>query len=168
MRAWSILVPLVGILVAAGVPLARYAAKQRDEAAIVRSLRQVQVAQERFRAAVGAYATDVASLAAGCPEGVASLALAVFDELDRAGYVLLLRAAEGALATGQDCHGRPTASDYYVAAAPQTAWTAADKAFAGRADGQLFIFFDGVPPREADMTGGLAVSIDAVESFKIP
>jgi hypothetical protein len=168
MRLWPILVPLLGLCVAAGEPLVRYAAKHRDEATAVRSLRRIQEAQERVKAATGSYATHLASLAAGCPGVSEPLPGATLDDLDRAGYVVQLRAAHDALATGHDCHGRPTAADYFLAAAPGNARAAADKAFAGRADGQLYFFVDGVAPREQDMTGGLAISIDQLDSFKIP
>jgi hypothetical protein len=168
MRARPVWVPLIGICVAAGLPLTRHVQKQRDEASAVRVLRQVQAAQERFKAVAGWYATDAASLVTSCPGGDAVPPATIFAPLERAGYRLQLRAAIGAMATGQDCHGRPTATDYYLAAAPQTALEAADKAFAGRADGQLFIFVDGVPPRESDMASGLPITIDEMEAFKIP
>jgi type II secretory pathway pseudopilin PulG len=168
MRVWSILVPLVGICIAVAQPLARYASKQRDEAAAVRALRQIHEAQEHFKLAVGSYATDAASLVTNCSGVEAVLPATVFAAFERAGYLVQLRAARGATVTGHDCHGRPTATDYYLAAAPQAAWEAADKAFAGRADGQLFIFVDGIPPRESDMTSGLPMMIDEMETFKIP
>jgi type II secretory pathway pseudopilin PulG len=168
MWAWPILVPVIGICLAAALPLARHAQKQRDEGAAVRALRNIQQVQGRFKAAVGSYATDAATLAAGCPGVDAALPADLFANLAGAGYVLQLRPAADGTTVGRDCHGRPTATDYYLAAAPRTSREAADKAFAGRADGQLFFFVDGVAPREADMAGGLAIPIDALESFKIP
>jgi hypothetical protein len=168
MRAWPILVPIIGICVAAGLPLGRHAQKVRDEAIAVRTLRQIQQVQERFRAVVGWYATDAASLAAGCPGVDAALPADVFANLDGAGYVLRLRAAGDGTSMGQDCHGRPIATDYYLAAAPRRAQEAADKAFAGRADGQLYLFVDGIPPTESDLTSGLAIRLDEWDSFKIP
>ncbi len=74
MRVWSILVPLVGMCIAVAQPLARYASKQRDEAAAVRALRQIHEAQERFKAAVGSFATDAATLVTSCP-GVDAVSL---------------------------------------------------------------------------------------------
>jgi hypothetical protein len=166
MRVWSILGPIVGVCLAIAQPLARYAEQQRHEAAVISSMRQLQDAQHRFTAAVGGYATDVAALAAGCP-GASAIPPAVFKTLDDAGYGLELRASSDSASAGLDCHGRVTATNYYVAAAPQTTRETADKAFAGRA-GQLFFFVDGVPPGELDMTSGLAIPIDALGSFKIP
>jgi hypothetical protein len=168
MRAWPILVPIIGICVAAGLPLGRYAQKVRDEAVAVRTLRQIQQAQERFRAVVGWYATDAATLAAGCPGVDTALPADVFANLEGAGYVLQLRAAADGTTTGQDCHGRPIATDYYLSAAPRTAQETADKAFAGRADSRLYIFVDGIPPNESDLTSGLAIRLDKWDSFKIP
>ena len=168
MRAWPILVPIIGICVVAGLPLGRYAQKGRDEAVAVQTLRQIQQAQERFRAVVGSYATDAVSLAAGCPGVDASLPADLLTNLDGAGYVLQLRAAADATTVGHDCHGHPTATDYYLAASPLTAQETADKAFAGRADGQLYLFVDGIPPSESDLASGLAIRLDEWDSFKIP
>jgi Tfp pilus assembly protein PilE len=167
MQVWSILGPIVGVCLAIAQPLARYAEKQRHEAAVISSMQQLQQAQHRFTAAAGGYATDVATLAAGCP-GASPVPPAVFKALYDAGYGLELRPSSDSAAAGLDCHGRVMATNYYVAAAPQTTRETADKAFAGRADGQLFFFVDGVPPGESDMTSGLAIPIDALKSFRIP
>jgi len=168
MRVLSILVPVVGACVAAGLPLARYAEKQRHEAVAVSALRSIHDAQQRFKAALGGYATDLGTLGSGCPGNVDGVAADILDDLGDAGYVLELRAAADAMSAGQDCHGRPMATDYYISARPRTVREAAEKAFAGRADGELFVFVDGVPPREADMTSGLATTVDELNSFKIP
>ena len=167
MRVLSILVPVVGACVAAGLPLARYAEKQRHEAVAVSALGRIHDAQQRFNVASGGYATDLATLSSGCP-GLVDAGADIFDDLVNAGYVVELRAAVDATPAGKDCQGRPTATDYYISARPRSAWEAAGKAFAGRADGQLFVFVDGVPPRESDMTSGLAITVEAMNSFKIP
>ncbi len=163
-----ILVPLVGACVAAGLPLARYVEKQRHEAVAMTTLRQIHDAQQRYKAASGGYTPDLATLASGCPGKVPPLPADILDDLAGAGYVLELRAATDATPAGEDCQGRPMATDYYVSARPRTAWEAAGKAFAGRADGELFVFVDGVPPRESDMTSGLPITVDELDSFKIP
>jgi len=168
MRVLSILVPVVGACVAAGLPLARYAEKQRHEAVAVSALRSIHDAQQRFKAALGGYATDLGTLASGCPGNVDAVAADILDDLADAGYVLELRAAADAAITGEDCQGRQTASDYYLSARPRTAREAAANAYAGRADGQVFVFVDGVPPRESDMASGLAMTVDAMTSFRIP
>jgi hypothetical protein len=168
MRMFAILVPVVGASIAAGLPLARYVEKQRHEAIAVTTLRLIHDGQQQHRATFGGYATDLATLATGCPGNVPPLPADILDDLAGAGYVLELRAATDATPAGQDCQGRPMATDYYVSASPRTAWEAAGKAFAGRADRELFVFVDGVPPRESDMTSGLPITVDELDSFKIP
>lgn len=168
MRLWSILLPVIGTCVAAAIPFARYAEKQRDESVAVNSVRQIQDAQERVRDAAGAYATVLATLVEGCLGVAPALPAAVLEELAGAGYVLQMRAAVDAAPGGKDCQGHPLASDYYVAVSPATAGEAAEKAFAGRADRRLFVFVDGIAPSEADIAGGLATPLDEINSFKIP
>lgn len=161
------MVPIVGMCVAAAWPLVRYGEKERAEAVAIATLRTLQAAQERFRTAIGGYATDPASLLGGCP-GSEPPPDTVISELHAAGYVWQLRPAVGVSPSGVDCDGRPIAGDYYVAVAPRTAWEAAGNAFASRADRQVYVFVDGVPPREADMASGLATRLEALESFDIP
>jgi hypothetical protein len=87
-----------------------------------------------------------------------------------AGYEVTIRPAASAESRGVDCHGRPTASDYYAAAQPRSPEILAKQAFGTTASGgQIFVFFDGVAPLETDMgPDGLATPLEAVESFKIP
>jgi hypothetical protein len=60
------------------------------------------------------------------------------------------------------------ASDYYSAAQPITPLDGR-QAFAMTARARIYVFFDGIAPRESDMRpGGLAVPLDTVERFKIP
>lgn len=168
MRFWALAVPILGTGLVAGMPVATYIEKQRHEQLAISTLGQIHEAQERLRAASGAYATDLATLVDGCDDGSAAVPHEMLDDLARAGYVLQLRAAVDATVLGRDCEGRPLATDYYVSAAPRTAWSAAGKAFAGRAGGRLFVFVDGIPPREADIAAGLATSVDELDSFRIP
>jgi hypothetical protein len=168
MWVFAVLVPILGACVAVGLPLARYLEKERHEAVAIATLRLIHDAQQHYKTVLGGYVTDLQTLVTGCPVNVEAVAADIFDGLAGAGYVLELRAAVGATSSGEDCHGRPMATDYYVSARPRTAWEPAEKAFAGRANGQLFVFVDGVPPHESDMASGLAITVDAMKSFKIP
>jgi type II secretory pathway pseudopilin PulG len=168
MWAWTVITPVIGLCLVAGWPVARYAQKQRDEARAVSTLGDIRRAQERFRTRNDGYATDLATLLAPCPGQTADLPAAILDQLTEAGYALTLRQATDAEEMGRDCHGRPLASDYYVAAAPRTAWEVAGKALAARSDGPFHVFVDGVPPRESDMTKGLATTVDRLDTFRIP
>jgi hypothetical protein len=164
----SVLVPLVGILTAAGVPLARYALMERHERTAVAVLQRVQAAQAQFHRRAGGYASDAASLTTACPGETPVLPAESVQALGAAGYTLTVRPAQGAAAVGMDCHGRAVVADYYVAAAPTSSRVAAREAFAGRGDGRLYVFFDGLAPREADLGTGLATPLDARDALRIP
>jgi hypothetical protein len=164
------LIAVGGIVIAVAVPLTRYVQKQRDEGAAIEVLQHVRGAQERFRAVNGGYATDMASLVESCGSAPAALDRRHLTHLDSVGFTIELRAAAGVIAdlARRDCHGRAVASDYYVAAAPVDSSQAAQEAFAARAVGDIFLFYDGIAPREADMASGLATPLAERARFRIP
>lgn len=164
------LLPVIGILVVGAIPFVRYAQKQAAEATAAGVLGVIHQAQERFHAAAGGYATDLASLTTACPgQHAATLTPAVVEEARGAAYEIALRASQAASARGTDCHGRPVTSDFYAAVRPASAGSAGQRAFAVTASGRIFLFYDGVPPREEDMAaGGLATPLEAADTFTIP
>jgi hypothetical protein len=162
------MVPVTGIALSVAAPLARYAERQRQERAAIAALTALHVEQERFKDRNGGFATDLASLTTPCPGTSGSLNSEVLAEFAAAGYVAEMRIGRGAPVTGRDCHGRPVAADYYVTASPLSAKQPAQAAFAGRAGGRFYQFFDGIPPREADIAAGLAVDVADRGVFKIP
>lgn len=166
MRRWVVIVPVLGTLAIVAVPFLSAVQARRDEAAAVRALQRVHDAQERFRAATGAYATDLASLAAGCAG--APPAPGLTPSSGAGPYRLMLRVADRHEPSGHDCHGRPLAPDYYVSASPVPGATTAQRAYAARRDGRIFLFYDQVPPQEAEISGGLATPLDQADAFRIP
>jgi len=172
MKPWIRFAPLVGIAIVVAFPLMHYAHKLRAERAAAEFLRRLYVAQDVFRAtgAGGHYASDVASLTTPCPGShAAALPAEAVSALQYVDYVMRLRAAAGSHIQALDCHGRPTVSDYYAAVAPRSAASAGQQAFSIRADGRIFVFFDGLPPLERDMRpGGLATPLESLDAFKIP
>lgn len=168
MKWLSVVVPVAGIVIAASEPLVRYAVRERQERRAIAIVQRVSEAQRAFHVRTRAYATELTSLTRSCDGTTPLLAGTVLDELAAAGYRMQLRAAGTAAPGPPDCHGSPTAADYYVAAAPLSAATAARQAFAGRSDGRLFLFYDGIPPQEADILSGLATPLAERESFRIP
>lgn len=168
MKWLSVVVPVAGIVIAASEPLVRYAVRDRQERRAVDVLQRVSESQRAFHVRTGAYATALSSLTRACDAATPVLSGTVLDELAAAGYSVELRAARNATPGPTDCHGSPTATDYYVAAAPVSAATAARQAFAGRSDGRLFLFYDGIPPREPEILGGLPTPLAERESFRIP
>lgn len=165
-----IAVPLAGIVIAASVPLVRHFDTGRREQIALDGVREVRAAQERFKRTSGGYATHLESLAAPCGGDPAPLAAAWLDRFEDAGYDVVLTA----VATGapperlRDCHGRPLAADYYLAAAPRPAVVAAQEAFAARSWGDVYLFYDGVAPTLEDMATGLPTPAAERDSFKIP
>lgn len=166
------IVPLVGAVIVAALPLVRYVQKRTAESGAADFLRRVQVAQHAFRASQPAagYAASFESLTAPCPGGRPGMLRGdAISSLEQLGYAAQLRAAEGATPLALDCHGRPTVSDYYAAASPRSVASAGQQAFAATAAGRIFVFFDGIPPLERDMApSGLATPLDALGTFKIP
>jgi hypothetical protein len=160
------LIPFAIVVLAVGVPLQRSVQQGRDERAALEAVASVREAQDRFHRLSGGFATELTSLTTGCG-GTPELSTQVLANLDRAGYTLQLRAAGSAIVVGRDCHGR-LADDYYVAAAPRDASGARRQAFAARARGDMFLFYDGVAPREPEMSNGLATPAAQRGTFKIP
>jgi hypothetical protein len=170
-RFWLRTLPLVATLVVVLIPVVRYAAKMYAEAAGRRFVEDVQLAQEAFLRAGGhgAYATDLRSLTTACEGHDAALSADAPRALDGLGYAIQLRAAEGAAAGRSDCHGRPTATDYYVGVQPAANDTAAQQAVAATGRSGMFVFFDGIAPLERDMApGGLATPAKDLRAFQIP
>ena len=163
--------PLLGTLAAASIPLITFAQKSRAEASAVDLLHRLDRAQQAFRLATGAgYASSLRSIVTGCPVAAAAgqQPTEVLSEFDGP-YRLSLRAATSARVVGTDCHGQPIVSEYYASAEP--AWTdpRGQKAFAMLSGSGVWVFFDGVAPLEADMgPGGLATRLEALDSFRIP
>jgi hypothetical protein len=166
------MVPLVGAVVVAALPLIRYVKKTTAEAAAADFLHHVQVAQQTFRSTQpgAGYASSLDSLTRPCPG--AAQAMLIGDEirlLEQSGYAAQLRAAAGATSSAVDCHGRAIVSDYYAAVAPRSVDSPGQQALAATAAGGIFVFFDGIAPLESDMTPrGLATPLEALRTFKIP
>ena len=161
------MIPLGVIVVAVGAPLWRHVEKGRDERAAIEAVLRVREAQDRFQRRTGGYATELSSLTVGC-DGVHELSEEALLGLNRAGYALQLRASEAAAVIARDCRGRPLSDDYYVAAAPVDASRPGQQAFSARSQGDVFLFYDGIAPRESEMNSGLATPLAQRDTFKIP
>jgi hypothetical protein len=165
------MLPLAGLVVVGSIPLVGYARKTAAERDAADALGGVHAAQEAFRNAGGrgGYASQVDSLATPCEGAAPSLPPALVREVAAIRYRLVVRPAVDASPAGVDCHGRPVVSDYYAAVHPDGADAPGQRAFAARADGRIYLFYDGVPPAERDMgEGGLATPLDAAAEFRIP
>ena len=167
---WRRFLPLAGTALLLAWPVGRYALKVRDEAQALNVVHEVRRAQERFRTSSPAagYASSIESLAGGCGTA-APMSRATLADLERVGYDLHLHPSAASRVVGKDCHGRPTVDDYYLGVEPRGAAVAGQRAYGATSRGDVFVFFDGLAPREQDMTaGGLATTSEALSSFKIP
>ena len=168
-RRVVVVVPLLGALFAAAVPLAQYVEKQRHEETAIEVLQHVRHAQQTFRQLWGGYTTDVDSLTTPCGSEKATLDEGALARLRENGYRLWIRPAAGAVALEtRDCRGRPLSADYFVAAEPIDATVVAQQAFAARAEGDVHISYDGVAPDETLIANGLSTPLEQRSTFRIP
>jgi hypothetical protein len=172
MRRWSWCVPLIGILVAGSLPFVRYLQKTRAETLAAEFLQRVHEKQVMVQLGVreNGFLVTLSSLVTACPRTISNvLTPEHLRTVEAAGYEVGVRPADGSTPGPPDCHGRPTASDYYAWARPRSVQSPGTQAFAMTATGEIYVFFDGVAPLELDMTAtGLATALKSVPAFKIP
>ena len=168
MRLLAIALPVLGTLAVLSLPFLRHAEKVRRDAVVIEALADIRAAQDALFARTGGYATDLETLSGPCGAAAGVPWRDPEARLAEVEFVLVLRAAADTASAGPVCAGRALAHDYYVAAAPASARNLSQQAFAARADGRVFVFYDGVAPRESDMASGLATPLEAVGTFRIP
>lgn len=158
----------LGLAAAVAYPLVTRQIAINREAAAAEWLYAIGEAQGRFRAANGGYAASLQSLVEPCGDGAAVLAVQLTHaRIVDSGHEMAVRPASAASQGPSDCHGRATTSDFYVSARPLVIGRDGSRGLAMTSAGRVFLFFDGVPPTEADMApGGLAMPLDAMS--KIP
>jgi hypothetical protein len=172
MPRWLRFVPLVAALGVAAIPLWQYGQRLQAEAAGEAFLRQFAEAQLAFRRAHPPnFATALESLTMACAgEPGTALDPGAVRTIRARGFDLVVRPAQGAAEGTADCHGRPTAADYYAALQPSSSEAAPRQAYGLTGlSGRVFVFFDGLAPLENDMApGGLATPLDTLSAFRIP
>jgi type II secretory pathway pseudopilin PulG len=170
---WAAAVGLAGILAGVAIPVIEHERRRRAEDAAAAVLAEVARAQTAFRSAGGhgGYASDLESLLTPC-SGAAQATLSErigTHDLRKLRYAFTVRPAAGSRIVATDCQGRASVSDYYAAATPRIDGVDGQRAFAMRSAGAVYVFFDGIPPRETDMGPfGLAVAFNTLDRFKIP
>lgn len=160
-------VAVVGIAAAVSLQVRSQLRMRAAEVAAAQTVTAIVEAQRTFRRGGGGYATELSSLTQPCGGHTAATLEKQFPAVDY-DYTVLLRASSRGTPVGSDCHGRPMATDFYVAVYPSQAW-AGRQAMAATGRGRIYVFFDGLAPSERDMeAGGLAVPLDTLDTFKIP
>jgi hypothetical protein len=172
MRRWSWCLPLIGILGVGALPFVRYCHKTQAQAVAADFLKRVHEKQLVVQSEVRekGFMVTLSSLVTVCPQTISSVLTSEHViSVEAAGYEVGVRPAEGSTPGPPDCHGRPTASDYYAWARPRSVESPGQQAFAMTATGKIYVFFDGIAPLERDMTAtGLATPVESVRAFKIP
>ena len=162
--------PLAVVVAAVGWVIAGHVARVRAHAAATGFLTRLNESQQSFKTVASGFASELDSLTRACPSGQGPwLDAKVVETLKHAGYLVRLRPRAGAAFLGPDCHGRALVNDYYVAVEPASSRDVGQYAYSSGGAGRVYVFVDGVAPREADMApGGLATPLEAMPSFRIP
>jgi type IV pilus assembly protein PilA len=145
-----IVVAIIGILAAVGVPMLLRARISSNEASAIGSLRVIITAQADFVAASRGFADDLATLAGACPGSTVpfiSPDLGVNDII-KSGYRFAAEAGDGAVAGPDDCFGNATQTNYYASATPIAVGMSGSRAFAANHGATVWQDTSGVPPSE--------------------
>lgn len=148
-----IVVAVIGVVAAVGVPSLLRARISANEASAIASLRAISTAEATYFAHAGTngYARSLATLARSCPgatQPFISPDLAVDPSL-KSGYTVALQASAAAQPARPDCNGTATDSDFYATAAPTSHGTTGVRAFATNNRGSIYYDQTGVAPTEA-------------------
>ena len=170
MHAVRWVLPIAVVIAAVGWVIAGHVARARAQAAATGFLMRLHESQQAFEKMAGGFASELESLTRVCPSGRGPwMDTATLDSLRGAGYVVQLRPWAGARVLGPDCHGRALVNDYYVGLEPASGRAAGQRAYGSNGTGRVYVFVDGIAPREADMApGGLATPLEEMPTFRIP
>ncbi|HXG87932.1 MAG TPA: hypothetical protein VNJ02_06315 [Vicinamibacterales bacterium] len=159
----------VGIVTAVAWPLWQHTHKRTAEATAADFIQRLSESQDRFQQAYQAFAAELTSLTEPCEGWDHWLDRDLVATVRKHGYEIVLRPTTDAQSRAVDCRGRATTSDYYAALTPGAGGGLAQRAYARRATGDAFVFFDGVAPQERDFPpGGLATPLRDRDSLVIP
>ena len=124
---------IVAVIATIAVPGLRRSRMAGNEAAAIGALRAIGAAETAYAAGCGQnrYTTSLTTLSS-LPTELASTA----PELR--GYRLALAPAQGAIAGGPDCQGRPTSTGFYASATPLAFGSSAMRAFAVNTEGMIW------------------------------
>ena len=157
-----IVVAIIGIVAAIGVPGMLRARMSANEASAIGSLRAISSAEAAYAGASGSgYASMLATLVTPCPGSDTTFLSAdlAHDPTTKSGYRVMLAEGAGAVAREQDCNGTPTSSAFYASAAPVSVRVTGNRAFATTSSGTLYAAPDGVAPTEAEIDSRTATMI---------
>lgn len=145
-----IVVAVIGILAAIGVPMLLRARISSNEASAIASLRVIVSSQTDFQAFSRGFADDLTTLASTCPGSTAPFISSDLgaNDVTKSGYRFTATAGAGAMVGPDDCFGNPTQSTYYASATPIAVGISGSRAFAANASSTMWQNTAGVPPAE--------------------
>jgi type II secretory pathway pseudopilin PulG len=109
-----------GLILTLLLPIVKRIGRDDDAVSAIGALRTINVAQAAFAVRSGGrYATSLATLSKACPGSAGGFLPSELsqDLTVRSGYTIALASA-GAEPGPNDCHGEPTARNYYATAIP--------------------------------------------------
>jgi type IV pilus assembly protein PilA len=150
-----IVVAIIGIIAAIGVPGLLRARMSASEASAIASLRAINSAEVAYSSAGGGgFAERLSVLQIPC--GTSTQAFLSPDLTDggvKSGYTITLGQLTGGNPNGVDCNNTPAFSSYFATAVPVDVNTGS-RGFATMASGTIFFTTDGTAPPE---TGGVGL-----------
>jgi type IV pilus assembly protein PilA len=151
-----IVVAIIGILAAIAVPNLMAARMSGNEASAIGSMRAIISAQMDYDSMNRGYATDLATLAAGCPGSTIPF---ITPDLGnngafKSGYTFVLAAGMLAVAGPNDCNGTATQTDFYATATPLSFGSTGKRGFASNGSAAIWQDTGGAPPVEPFTVGG--------------
>lgn len=146
---------LIGLVSAIAVPTVFRSKLAANETSAVGTLRLVHTAQLTFTltCGYGLYAGSFPDLADPAGEGFLPTDLTAAPQPIKSGYTYDLQPGPSGPSGLADCHGAPTATEYYVSAVPQTVGGTGNRAFASNHNSVIWQDVTGVAPVEPFAAG---------------
>lgn len=145
-----IVVAVIGILAAIGVPMLLRARISSNEASAIAATRIIITAQSHFEAFSRGFADDLTTLGSTCPGATVPFItpdLGVND-IVKGGYRFAAAPGMDATPGPNDCFGNPTQTTYYVTVTPIAVGMSGVRAFATNASSTIWENTAGIPPPE--------------------
>jgi prepilin-type N-terminal cleavage/methylation domain-containing protein len=151
-----IVVAIIGIIAAIAVPGLLRARISGNEASAIGSLRAIVSSQADYNGLNRGYATNLATLAALCPNMTVPF---ISPDLNangvaKSGYAFNLANGLNGVAGPADCNGTVTSTAFYATAVPQSLGQTGNRAFATDVGSAIWQNTAGTAPPQAFVAGG--------------
>jgi type II secretory pathway pseudopilin PulG len=153
---------VIALISAIAVPTVFRSKLAANETAAIGTLRLIHTGQLTYTltCGYGLYASSFPDLADPTSEGFLPMDLTINPTPQKSGYLYQLQAGPSGQSGLVDCHGAPTATEYYVSAIPITFQGTGNRAFATNHNSVIWQDTGGAAPVEPFTAGGTVSSID--------